>query len=62
MDSPEFEHIKLVMTMFDTGETPVKIRLNDTGKLIGTKVKNHPAFIAECMEWLGEENVVVKAK
>ena len=62
MDSPEFAHIKLVMTMFDTGETPVKIRLNDTGKLLGTKVKYHPAFIAECVEWLGEENVVVKRK
>ncbi len=60
-DSPEFEHIKLVMTMFE-GETPVKIRVADTGKLLGAKCLNHPAFIQECNEWLGVENVVVKTK
>ena len=59
VDSREFEHIKLVMTMFE-GETPVKIRVADTGKLLGAKCLNHPAFIEECQEWLGKENVVVK--
>ena len=59
VDSREFEHIKLVMTMFE-GETPVKIRVADTGKLLGAKCLNHPACIEECQEWLGKENVVVK--
>ena len=56
-----FRHIRLVMTMFE-GETPVKIRLADTGKLVGTHCLNHPALLQECREWLGEENVVVKEK
>ncbi len=58
-DSPAFRHIKLVMTMFEGG-TPVKIRLADTGKLLGTHCLNHPALLQECREWLGSENVVVK--
>ena len=49
------------MTMFEGG-TPVKIRLADTGKLLGTHCLNHPALLQECREWLGEENVVVKEK
>ena len=61
VDSDAFRHIKLVMTMFE-GETPVKIRVADTGKLLGAKCLNHPAFIEECQEWLGKENVVVKVK
>ncbi|MBQ2062335.1 MAG: DNA polymerase III subunit alpha [Oscillospiraceae bacterium] len=59
MDSKAFRHIMLVMTMFE-GDTPVKIRLADTGKLLGGKCLNHPALLEECREWLGEENVVVK--
>ena len=59
VDSDAFRHIKLVMTMFD-GETPVKIRVADTGKLLGAKCLNHPAFIEECQDWLGDENVVVR--
>ena len=59
VDSEAFRHIKLVMTMFE-GETPVKIRVADTGKLLGAKCLNHSAFIEECEEWLGKENVVVK--
>ena len=49
------------MTMFE-GETPVKIRVADTGKLLGGQCLNHPAFLQECREWLGVENVVVKEK
>ncbi|MBE6989368.1 MAG: DNA polymerase III subunit alpha [Ruminococcaceae bacterium] len=60
-DSPAFRHIRLVMTMFE-GETPVKIRLADSGKLLGGKCLHHPALLQECREWLGEENVVVKEK
>ena len=59
VDSDAFRHIKLVMTMFE-GETPVKIRVADTGKLLGAKCLNHPAFIEECQDWLGDENVVVR--
>lgn len=47
MDSPAFQHIKLVMTMFE-GDTPLKIRLADSGKLLGAKCLNHPAFVQEC--------------
>ena len=61
VDSDAFRHIQLVMTMFE-GETPVKIRVADTGKLLGAKCLNHPAFIEECQDWLGDENVVVKRK
>ena len=49
------------MTMFE-GETPVKIRVADTGKLLGGQCLNHPALLQECREWLGAENVVVKEK
>ena len=61
VDSPEFQHIKLVMTMFE-GQMPVRIRMADTGKLFGTSCLNHPAFIQECQEWLGEDNVVLRKK
>ena len=59
MDSVAFRHIRLVMTMFE-GETPVKIRLADTGKALAGKCLYHPALLAECRQWLGEENVVVR--
>ena len=59
LDSREFAHIKLVMTMFE-GDTPLKIRVADTGKVVGAHCLNHPAFLKECREWLGEENVVVR--
>ena len=61
MDSREFRHISLVMTMFE-GDTPLKVRLADTGKMLGTTCLNHPAFLQECREWLGDENVVVRQK
>ncbi len=60
-DSREYRHIRLVMTMFD-GDTPVKIRLADTGKLLGGRCLNHPALLQECREWLGTGNVVVRNK
>ena len=61
LDSREFRQIKRVMTMFE-GETPVKIRVADTDKLVGSKCLNHSAFLDECRLWLGPENVVVKKK
>ena len=60
-DCREMRHIKLVMSMFE-GETPVKIRVADSGKLLGARCLNHPALLQECREWLGEENVVVRTK
>ena len=61
LNSPEFRHLKLVMTMFE-GQMPVKIRLADTGKLLGTTCMNHPALVQECEEWLGKDNVVLRTK
>ena len=61
LDSPEFRHIKLVMTMFE-GQMPVKIRMADTGKLFGATCLNHPALLQECEECLGKENVVLRMK
>ena len=61
VDSAAFKHIQLVMTMFE-GFTPIKIRVADTGKLLGARCLYHPAFLEECREWLGEDNVVVRTK
>ncbi|MBO4854634.1 MAG: DNA polymerase III subunit alpha [Oscillospiraceae bacterium] len=59
LDSPAFRHLRLVLTMFE-GDTPLKIRVADTGKLLGSKCLYHPALLEECREWLSAENVVVK--
>ena len=61
MDSREFRQISRVMTMFE-GDTPLKVRVADTGKMLGTTCLNHPAFLQECREWLGDDNVVVRKK
>ena len=58
-DSREFRHLQLVMTMFE-GDTPVKIRLADSGRLLGGKCLYHPALLEECRQWLGVENVVIR--
>ena len=42
------------------GKEPVRIRLIDSGKLIGTTVALHPAFVRAMRELLGDENVVLK--
>lgn len=52
-------HLLLVATMFE-GKVPLKIRIADTGKLWGGFCLDHPAFLKECREWLGPENVVVQ--
>ena len=57
----KIRQISRVMTMFE-GDTPLKVRVADTGKMLGTTCLNHPAFLQECREWLGSENVVVKEK
>ncbi|MEG1682840.1 MAG: DNA polymerase III subunit alpha [Oscillospiraceae bacterium] len=59
VDSPAFAHIKLVLQMFP-GETPIKIRVADTGKLLGNgSCLLHRALVQELRETLGEVNVVV---
>jgi len=60
MDCPEMEHFRRVIYMFEGKRNPVKIRLADTGKLIGTTCDLHASLIREMQEKLGEENVVVK--
>jgi len=57
--SPQMRHMKLVLAMFP-GTTPVKLRMADTGKLLGTQCQLHRALIQEAKETLGDENVVVK--
>lgn len=57
--SPEMRHMKLVLSMFP-GTTPVKMRMADTGKLLGTTCLLHQALLQEARETLGEKNVVVK--
>ena len=42
------------------GKEPVRIRLIDSGKLIGTTAVLHPAFVRAMRELLGEKNVIVK--
>ncbi|MCI2058549.1 MAG: DNA polymerase III subunit alpha [Oscillibacter sp.] len=58
-DSPEMAHIKLVFEMFP-GTTPVRMRLADTHKLLGTTCLLHRALVEELTETLGQENVVIK--
>ena len=59
VDAPIFRHLQLVLQMFP-GEIPVKIRLADTGKLLGTSCMLHASLLRELRETLGEENVVVR--
>ena len=59
LESRAWEHIRLVLTMFE-GSSPLKIRVCDSGKLLGSHCLAHPALLQELRETLGEENVVVK--
>lgn len=58
-ETPEFRHFKLVMSMFP-GNTPVKIRLTDSGKLLGTSCLLHRTLLRELQETIGQENIVIK--
>ena len=60
MDSPEMEHLRRVLYMFEGKSNPVRIRLADSGKLIGTTCDLHDSLVREMQEKLGAENVVVK--
>ncbi|MBE6908297.1 MAG: DNA polymerase III subunit alpha [Ruminococcaceae bacterium] len=60
MECPEMEHFRRVIYMFEGKRNPVRIRLADTGKLIGTTCDLRDSLVREMREKLGEENVVVK--
>ena len=52
--------LRKILYMFEGKENNVRIRVLDTGKLIGTTAALHPAFVRAMRELLGDENVVVK--
>ena len=58
-DSPGYERLKLILTMFP-GREKMVIHFEDTKKNIGTNCIIHDALIGELREMLGGENVVVK--
>ncbi|MCL2820472.1 MAG: DNA polymerase III subunit alpha [Oscillospiraceae bacterium] len=58
-DTPEYERLKLVHTMFP-GREQMVILFGDTNKKLGAKCVIHDAFIAELSTMLGESNVVVR--
>ena len=55
----EFRHVQLVLQMFP-GTSPVKIRLMDTGKLLGTTCVLYQSLVEEMRSYLGVENVVLR--
>ena len=59
VNSREYRQLERVLGMFE-GEDTLKLRIADTGRLLGAKCLAHPAFLEECRLWLGEENVVVR--
>jgi len=59
-DCPEMEHARRVLYMFEGKQNPVKLRLADTGKLLGTSCDLHDSLVRELREKLGDDNVVVK--
>ena len=46
LDCAQMRHIQLVLTMF-IGDSPMKIRVADTGKLLGGTCLIHGAFLKE---------------
>ena len=59
MDSHEMTQFRRIAYLFE-GKEPVRIRLIDSGKLIGTTAALHPTFVRAMRELLGDENVVLK--
>ena len=59
-DGPEMAQLRRILYMFEGQENPVKIRLVDTGKLVGTTCFLQESLVRELREQFGEENVVVK--
>jgi len=59
LESRQWQHLCRVLTMFE-GKDPLRVRVRDSGKLLGATCLNHPALIQEMTDVLGPENVVVK--
>ena len=59
-NGPSMAHVRRVLFMFEGNTSPVKIRLSDTGKLLGAVCDVREPLLRELREKLGEENVVYK--
>lgn len=59
MDCREMEQFRRIVYLFE-GQDPVRIRLLDSGKLVGTTALLHPLLVRAMRELLGDDNVVVK--
>lgn len=57
--SPEYEHLKLVHSMFP-GREKMVVYFKDTKKKLGATCIIHDAFVTELKEKFGEKNIVVK--
>lgn len=60
VDGPEMAILRKILYMFEGKENNVRIRLTDTGKLIGTTCDLHTSLVRDLEERFGKENVVVK--
>ena len=58
-NSPEYERLKLVLTMFP-GDEQLIAYFEDTKVRRGARCVIHDALVAELTEMLGDKNVVVK--
>lgn len=52
--------LRKILYMFEGKENNVRIRVLDTGKLIGTTCDLHTSLVSDLEERFGKENVVVK--
>ena len=60
VDGPEMDILKKILYMFEGKGNNVRIRVLDTGKLIGTTCDLHTSLVCDLEERFGKENVVVK--
>ena len=60
VDGPEMAILRKILCMFEGKENNVRIRVLDTGKLIGTTCDLHTSLVCDLEERFGKENVVVK--
>ena len=60
VDGPEMAILRKLLYMFEGKENNVRIRVLDTGKLIGTTCDLHTSLVCDLEERFGKENVVVK--
>jgi len=60
MDSSEMQMVQKVLFMFEGNTNQVRIRVADSGKLIGGTCDLHESLVEDMKKRLGAENVVVK--